>query len=420
MEMVGDRLEMLPRPLAELYQAVPELLGQSGSNRARGEQAQTQAQDDVQALESFLSEYSQSPGTLRIYRRECERLYLWAWLERGCAVSSLTREDFESYIDFLKDPQPARRWCGPKAPKESERWRPFVAPLDMAAVRTALAALNSMMSWLVDAGYLAGNPLGLIRQRLKKANATLGNSSSQAPAWLPGEGAKVERFLDEEMWAAVTQAVEGMPRATPKEAAEYERMRFVCAALYLLAPRAGELENQRMNSFREERGLWWWHVHGKGDKWARVPVPDDMMEALVRYRQFLGLTAVPSPSDMTPLLVSTRTRVNAVSSEPIKGVTARRLNQLLKELFMRAADLLPERAAHKKDKLLRASAHWGRHTAITAKVDSGMDPRYVQKDARHADPRTTGMYTHEEERRWHEESQKQRLPWADGPVQTKN
>jgi hypothetical protein len=34
-----------------------------------------------------------------------------------------------------------------------------------------------------------------------------------------------------------------------------------------------------MNSFREERGLWWWHVVGKGGKKAKVPVADDMLQA---------------------------------------------------------------------------------------------------------------------------------------------
>lgn len=396
------------RPVFEMS-IEDDLLGTNGSNRAPPERRQTEAGNDLEALRSFLNEYSKSEGTLRVYQRECERLYLWSWFQLGKPVSSLVREDFEGYIDFLKDPQPKDLWCGAKAPRESEAWRPFVGPLGTPAVRTALAALNSMMTWYVDAGYLAGNPLGLIRQKLKKMESQALDAGAM---WRPDEDAKVERFLDEEMWAAVTKAVELMPKATPAEEAEYERMRFVCAALYLLAPRAGELERQRMNSFREERGLWWWYVQGKGDKRAKVPVPDDMMEALVRYRKHLGLTPVPTPADTTPLLVSTRSSRDAGAGP--RGITARRLNQLLKQLFSRAADLLPPRAAHKQEKLRSASAHWGRHTAITSKVDAGMDPRYVQKDARHADPRTTNMYTHEEDQRWHEESQKQRLPWVTG------
>jgi integrase len=174
-----------------------------------------------------------------------------------------------------------------------------------------------------------------------------------------------------------------MPRGEDREIAEYERARFIGAVLYMLAPRAGELESHRMNSFREERGRWWWHVVGKGGKKAKVPVAVDMLQALVRYRKFLGLTAVPKRSELTPILVSLK------DGSPI---TARRLNQILKRIFSSAADLLPPASEYKREKLRSASAHWGRHTGITAKIDSGITERYVQKDARHSDARTTQRY----------------------------
>ena len=61
-------------------------------------------------------------------------------------------------------------------------------------------------------------------------------------------------------------------------------------------------------------------------------------------------------------------------------VTARRLNQILKKIFHAAAELLPPDAEHKKEKLRAASAHWSRHTGITAKLDSGIDERFVGCD----------------------------------------
>ena len=396
------------RPLSETV-LPDELSGRRGGNRADGTRRQIEADTDIAAIACFLAEYDRSPGTARIYARECERLLLWAVHECGKPFSSLSRQDFEGYLNFLADPQPAQRWCGPKARRVQDDWRPFVGPLSEAALMTAIAAINSLMAYLVDAGYLAGNPLGLIRQRRRKA-------ALQEQADLPGKGAaavapeseSVERFLDADMWGAVSAAVEAMPRTTVTQRDEYERLRFICALLYLLAPRAGELESHRMNSFQEERGLWWWHVTGKGGKRARIPVPDDMIQALVRYRRHLGLSAVPRRNDTTPLLVGLRDRA---------PITARRLNQILKALFTRAAQTLPPELDYKAEKLRAASAHWGRHTGITAKVDAGMEERYVQKDARHSDRRTTQRYIHEEERRWHEESQKQHLPWPSaGPA----
>jgi integrase len=387
------------RPL-EFISVPAQLDGRDGNNRADAARLQIEARNDAAAIGAFLQEYSESPGTLRIYQRECERLLLWALIECGKPLSSLNRQDFEGYLNFLADPQPAKIWCGARAPRESENWRPFVGPLSENAVMTAIAAVNSLMSYLVDCGYLAGNPLGLMRQRRRKLQAV--DSGADKANKITEEASKVERFLDEEMWDAFMRAIEALPRETEAERDEYERARFLSALLYMLAPRAGELETHRMNSFREERGRWWWHVIGKGGKKARVPVPDDMMLALTRYRKHLGLSAVPTKKDATPLLVGLRKR---------KPITARRLNQILKKLFASAADLLPYTAEHKKEKLRAASAHWGRHTAITAKVDSGMGQRFVQKDARHNDPRTTQRYIHEEEERWHDEAQKQRMRW---------
>ncbi|WP_079437038.1 site-specific integrase [Zoogloea sp. LCSB751] len=388
------------RPLDEI--TVPAGLdGHDGANRADPARLQIQANTDADAIRCFLSEYDRSPGTYRIYQRECERLLLWSLVDCGRPLSSLNRQDFEGYLNFLADPQPAELWCGAKVSRTSEKWRPFVGPLSESAVLTAMAAINSLMTYLVDAGYLQGNPLGLIRQRRRKMSGEV-TGPLRAVAQTE-EMEKVERFLDQQMWDAVTSAIEAMPRDAERGRDEYERARFIAAILYMLAPRAGELESHRMNSFREERGLWWWHVVGKGGKKAKVPVADDMLQALIRYRKHLGLTAVPRRDDTTPLLVSVK------NGSPI---TARRLNQILKQIFSAAAERLPPEAEHKKEKLRAASAHWGRHTGITAKLDSGINERFVQKDARHTDARTTQRYIHEEEERWHEEAQKQRLPWT--------
>ena len=388
------------RPLDELT-IPPDIDGHDGINRADRARLQITAATDADAIRCFLAEYDRSPGTLRIYQRECERLLLWSLVDCGKPLSSLNRQDFEGYLNFLADPQPASLWCGPKADRVTEKWRPFVGPLSESAVLTAMAAINSLMRYLVDAGYLAGNPLGLIRQRRRKLAAESDGPIQSVVG--TDEVEKVERFLDEEMWQAVTKAIESMPREGAVQQDEYERARFIAAILYMLAPRAGELESHRMNSFREERGRWWWHVVGKGGKKAKVPVADDMLQALVRYRKHLGLTAVPKKTDTTPLLVSLRDR---------SPITARRLNQIRKRIFAGAADLLPPQSEHKREKLRAASAHWGRHTGITAKLDSGIGERYVQKDARHSDARTTRRYIHEEEERWHDEAQKQHLPWA--------
>ncbi|XYJ92163.1 hypothetical protein AEMCBJ_32045 (plasmid) [Cupriavidus necator] len=73
-----------------------------------------------------------SAATLQTYRREVERLILWAVLQLGKPLSSLTHEDLLAYGRFLADPQPAARWVltgSKKLARTHPDWRPFAGPL---------------------------------------------------------------------------------------------------------------------------------------------------------------------------------------------------------------------------------------------------------------------------------------------------
>src|SRR5690606_10043117 len=91
------------RPLSEVTPP-NHLLGHDGVNRADIARLQIDAKNDLEAVTAFLGEYDKSAGTLRIYQRECERLLLWAWIECEKPLSSLNRQDFEGYLNFLADP----------------------------------------------------------------------------------------------------------------------------------------------------------------------------------------------------------------------------------------------------------------------------------------------------------------------------
>ena len=247
-----------------------QLDGSAGSNRRYGEVCQIDAQNDWQAIQCWLLEFEGSPQTYRNYRKEVERLLLWAARSRNKPLSSLVREDFHAYQAFLCNPQPVEYWCGPRAERHSEKWKPFRGPLSNNSQRQAMIVINSLFSYLVDAGYLVGNPLSLIRRRNKKLQPETQEALSQ------------ERFLDQETWQYLKRYIQEMPRETSREIARYERIRFLFHLLYLLAPRVSEVANHSMNSFREYRGKWWWFVVGKGNKKAKVPVSDCNAPAYLR------------------------------------------------------------------------------------------------------------------------------------------
>ncbi len=373
-----------PLPLERLR--LPEDLdGRTGGNRAGPEVVcQLAASNDLDAVQTWLAEFHDSPQTLRTYRKEAERLLLWAIMERGKPLSSLTREDCLRYEAFLADPQPRDRWCGPKAPRFSGRWRPFMGPLSPASCKMALLIINALFSYLVKAGYLAGNPLALARRR----------SRGHQPL------REIERFLEQDQWQALLAAIEDLPRDTERARQHYARARYLVALLYLLGPRVSEVAGHTMSSFVQVRGRWWWQVTGKGQKEARVPVNQDMLEALREYRRFHGLPPLPAPDETIPLVLN------------LKGATGigdNMIYRIVKMLVAKGAARLQADDPHQAEKLRRASTHWFRHTSITHQADAGINLQFLQRNARHARIDTTGLYLHAEEKEWHENMERHRL-----------
>ncbi|MBP0500655.1 integrase, partial [Mycobacterium tuberculosis] len=85
-----------------------------------------------------------SAATQRAYRKEAERLILWAIVERGRALSSLTTEDAISYRAFLRHPVPRARGVGTPQPRSSPAWRPFAGDLCARAAAYALSVRNAL------------------------------------------------------------------------------------------------------------------------------------------------------------------------------------------------------------------------------------------------------------------------------------
>lgn len=375
--------ETQPVPLERLLLPT-DIDGRQGTNRAGlAVTKQIEADNDLEATQVWLAEFRNSPHTLRNYRKEVERLLLWTLFELHKPLSSLMREDITRYQMFLEDPQPRDRWCGPRAPRHSAAWRPFEGPLGSSSRRQTLVIVNSLFAYLVEAGYLAGNPISLVRRRDRVAK----NQKTET----------IERFLEQDVWQYLLEFVDQMPRETAGQKARQERVRYLLSFLYLLGPRVSEIANHTMSSFEESRGKWWWRVIGKGEKEARIPVNQEMIAALERYRVFLGLSPLPDSDERTSLVLSIGGK---------RGVTANMIYRIVKDVVAKAADQLMATQPHKAEKLRKASTHWLRHTAITHQADAGIELRYLNKSARHSKLETTAIYLHTEDDAWHDAMEK--------------
>jgi len=104
------------------------------------------------AVQAWLSLH-ESIVRQRAYRKEAERLILWAIVERGRALSSLTTEDAIAYRSFLRRPTPRERWVGLVRPRNSPEWRPFSGGLSARLTAYALSVLGAMFRWLSEQRY---------------------------------------------------------------------------------------------------------------------------------------------------------------------------------------------------------------------------------------------------------------------------
>jgi site-specific recombinase XerD len=265
------------------------------------------------------------------------------------------------------------------------QWRPFLGPLSANSRRTAMLVVNALFSYLVEAGYLAGNPLALMRRR---------NHQNLTP------NGTIERYFDQDQWRVLLETVDDLPQNTERHRQHYERTRFLVALLYLMGPRVNEVASHAMGSFMNTRGRWWWEVTGKGNRTGRVPVNTDMIRALQRYRLFWGLTALPNPGETTPLIMSLKGTAS---------ISDNMVYRIIKELVNKAAAKLETIDPHSAATLRKASTHWFRHTSISHQADAGIGLGFLQRNARHAKLETTGLYLHAEEEDWHNAMESHRL-----------
>lgn len=370
---------LIPTPL-EYLKTPGELTGEFGTNRAPPFiTKQIAANNDLQAIQSWLSEFDHSPQTQRSYRKESERLLLWSLIEKQKPLSSLTRDDLRDYENFITNPQPVERWCGPRKPRTDNRWRPFENALGEQSKAQAITIINALFSYLVEAGYLSGNPLGLMRRKIKMRQ----NNKEQI----------MERFLEQPLWQIVMEYIESLPKESHRQKTDYERVRFLFHLLYLLGPRVNEVATSYMRNIKQIRGLWWWQVIGKGQKAELIPVNDDMLSALIRYREFYELSSLPKSDEDNPLFMSLNGN---------KKINGNMIYRIVKKVFSDCAKTIEKTRPDFAVKLKKASTHWMRHTSITHQTDAGIELRYIKRSARHESVETTMLYQHAEENKWHE------------------
>lgn len=353
--------------------AVPHAVdGSRGAFRAPRSSCTLRANNDYEAVQVWLSLH-ESDATQRAYRKEAERLILWAIVERARPLSSLTSEDAVAYRAFLRNPTPRSRWAGPPRPRLSHEWRPFVGGLSPRSVAYSLSVLGALYRWLIQQRYLLANPFAGLKVR------GASRAASQA----------AKRVFSEGEWALIQSVAQGLEWSYDWQPEAAQRLRFVLDFAYSTGLRVSELVGATLGMIEiDSRGDHWINVVGKGGKAGKVALPPLARTALDLYLAQRGLPVTRARWNSSMPLVGT------LEQDSASGITPTRLWAVMKRFFLQVADLVEDENPAAAEKLRRASPHWMRHTHGTHALAQGAELTTVRDNLRHASISTTSMYLH--------------------------
>jgi site-specific recombinase XerD len=337
------------------------------------------ANNDIDAIAIWLREYKDNVNTTTSYRQCVERYYLWVYY-RGKQLNTITREDLQDYQDFLADPQPKEMWCGKRMPKGPD-WKPFVSGLGVSSIRLQFWILKNLYNYLVAADYLAKNPFLLIKKMPKPINKG------------------VDRVLAKKHIDYILEYIDQMPVETYPQEFDKEQANWFIRLLFLSGMRISEVTSGKMSDFIFQREQWWIRTIGKGDKYGEIPATEDLIDALARYRKFIGLTSLPQPFEEYPLIIRRR-------GAEIMPLTANMIHRIFKKILTATADYIEQQDPSAAYLFRKSSVHWLRHSCATHQVESGIDVVTVKENLRHSNIDTTMRYVHKDKTSRHKETSK--------------
>ncbi|MGQ7908761.1 phage integrase family protein [Burkholderia sp. BC1] len=392
-------------PLERL--AVPHpLSGAAGTNRTVVF-PYIRASHDLAAVRAYLSRYTGQDATQRAYRRELERLLLWAIVERRVALSSMQVEDCEAYKAFLAAPSAA--FIGLPVSRASGRWRPFgLGGLSLDSQLYAVRAIRAAFEWLVKVRYLAGNPWAAVVDPKPVKHA---------------KRLHVGRALPFDLWTRTRAALADWSEGAGPQAPRWRAAR----ALLLMMGDAGLRIAEASAASRDALELhpadgeipatWGLRVIGKRRKERFVPISGTCIDALRAHWRDRGLDFdAPDGAGSTdgaliaPLVIPRTPRArekfarkydasDSATQKILPGYSVRGARGLAQWAIEQLLEKMIDLTESERRRLTGLSPHAFRHTFGTQSVAADVPLDVVQQLLGHASLQTTSEYVTAEEKR---------------------
>lgn len=326
------------------------------------------ARNDLEAIGAWLlARGSRSGHTHRAYQKEATRFVTYVTYELGLqGLADIRMEHIQWYLDMLK--QPPEHWLiksnqPDQAVLPTRLLKGPLAPRSLAYSRTVI---NSLYRYLQEAGYILRNPVAL-------------TAIPSQPA-----GNMAERALEPAAWQFLWRWVceQADTAGTREQLALTNRDRWVVALLYHTGLRRSSILTAVMGDFQRRQGDWTLRVVVKGNRRHDVVVGRHLLEELRRYRLQLGLTPLPFPDDVMPLVGNVR--------QPFVTVTDRNLGYLFEKMTGKAATACDD--PYLAAQIRQLTAHALRHTFATHSLMAGSRLESVQDALGHRSINTTSIY----------------------------
>lgn len=359
------------------------------------------------ALE-YLDSCSGSEATFKSYRAEIEKFLFWCWHVKAMGVAEVNKMLLRSYLQFVRKPdgqyigKPTNSRFVTKPDSHhrepNANWRPFVNPnwkkeglaahykFTDKSLSLTLSVLTKFFEHLIDSDYTERNPAAILRKK-PEYKRTEQNTEDDL------------HFFTKEQWAAILNIIDANNPQDVDRGMEVARRRFIIKMMYSLYPRISEISARPahtpvMGDFSRnvQHDAFVFRIPiSKGFKGRTIPVSDELISHLNKYREALGFSPTLSSTNSYPLFPK------IVNGKPVMaGLGQRQIYNIITEVFYAAADLLEDQGNHEMAAPMReATPHWLRHTGISHDLNyHGVPLTVVRDNAGHSSIDTTSLYLH--------------------------
>ncbi|QYJ80462.1 tyrosine-type recombinase/integrase [Shewanella acanthi] len=362
----------------------------------------------------WLFEQKHSENNYKAYRSEVTTFLHWCFDEACISPTQVLRKDMSRYVDYCLNPPQALigyfnvpqfkldKLRGERVP--NELWRPFVGKKKLGqiqpytlsdnALKTKIAILSSFYSYLMSEEFCERNP----------AQIWLNHSRFSVNKQFVRQSDDDENTLafTQLQWSYVMSTVTKLAQDTPEV---HERSLFLISLIYSCYLRISDVSarvgySPVMGQFRQnlQSGIWSFHIpQSKGGKKRSVAISKALLAGLVNYRQFLGLSDLPSQNDGHPLFVRHRAAGRGREVGVINAnLGIRQIRDDIQFIIDTAADnAQADGFDFDAQQMRKLTAHNIRHTGITHDINiNGRPLSHVQADAGHESIDTTSKYLH--------------------------